>query len=65
MNQVGKIVVDSVTLIRYTVGTVKNCESGRSARIIAALLLAANKTGGRLRVLELPVSLEYASIGTL
>jgi hypothetical protein len=61
-NQLGKIIVDSVTLIRYTVGTVKNCESGRSARIIAVLLLAANKTGGRLSVIELPVSLEYASI---
>jgi hypothetical protein len=29
-NQIGEIVLDIVTLIRYTVGTVKNCESGPS-----------------------------------
>src|SRR3954471_24258977 len=30
-NQIGKIILDIVTLIRYTLGTVKNCESGPSA----------------------------------
>jgi hypothetical protein len=27
-NHIGKKVLDIVTLIRYTTGTVKNCESG-------------------------------------